>query len=885
MKESLRSRGRALLGLAALALPVPAQSRDWWPGASYDPKVPAPKSVLGYEIGEYWTEHEAMTDYMRRLEAASSRVKVFSVGRSNERRELLLVAISDPANMNRLEEIRTTVARLRDPRRLAEAQAREIAKATPAIAWMSFANDGNESAAFETGIQLAYHLAAATDAATQKVLKEVVTVVYPAHNPESHSRHVAWMKASAMGNPDPAAQEHRGDWRMDNNNNHYQIDLNRDAAFLSQLESQTIVRELHRWNPVVFIDHHGNPDRFFFPPWALPVNAQIDPASRRWVELYGKNIAAAFDKNGWTYFTRRVYDLHYPGYYDSYPALNGATGMTFETDGGGSKGLAYRLPDGRVTALHDGVLHHFTGAFASLLTTADNREARLFDLYNFRAQAMADVAKEKLKQFVLVPGKDRSRIADLVFLLLEHQIEVSRATAPFGSAAAHSLLTDEAAKRSFPAGAYVVSASQPQKRLLRTLLDRETPLEEAFLAEVRLAKAYNDKVGESAPKKPYGFYDVNAWSLPLAYGVEGYWTEELASAVEPVTARPGPPRTAIARAKFAYLFPWNSRGATRTVAALWKDQYQIALAREPFVLKGRSFDKGTVVVRTPTNPESLHARLTALAEENELEVVAADAAMVDSGRDLGDRSVIDLKLPQIAVVSEPPTSSTAYGAVWFLLEKLYGIPFTAIKGQDLPGADLTKYNVIVLPDGQAPGYARSFGGDSLERLKHWVQEGGTLVCIKGAAAWAAGDKVNLTTARDRYAPPPADDKAGEKTEKKDPPRRIDTVPGAFVQLDVDSEHYLGAGLEGALVTLFRSNVIFTPTKKGALAAVVNKDRPLVAGFAFDEAREPLKGAPFLWDEPTGRGHVICFADDPSFRTFLHAAQRLLLNAILLAPSL
>ena len=173
----------------------------------------------------------------------------------------------------------TAVARLRDPRQADEAQAREVARATPAVAWMSFANDGNESAAFETGIQLAYHLAAGSDEATLKVLKEVVTMVYPSHNPESHSRHVAWMKASATGNPDPAAQEHRGDWRMDTNNNHYQIDLNRDAAFLSQLESRVAVREIHRWNPVVYIDHHGNPDRFFFPPWALPVNAQMDGES------------------------------------------------------------------------------------------------------------------------------------------------------------------------------------------------------------------------------------------------------------------------------------------------------------------------------------------------------------------------------------------------------------------------------------------------------------------------------------------------------------------------------------------------------------------------------------------------------------------------------
>jgi len=876
----------ALLLAIGLGATLRGQSREWWPGTTYDPSVPTPKSAIGYDMGEYLTEHGEMTAYMRQLEAASNRLKVFSVGRTNERRELLLVAVSAPENIERLEEIRATIERLRDPRMLPEADARAVAKTTPAIAWMNFANDGNESAAFETGIQLAYHLAAGTDETTQRVLKNVVTIIYPAHNPESHSRHVAWMRASATGNPDPAAQEHRGDWRMDTNNNHYQIDLNRDSVFLSQVETQTIVRELHRWNPVVFIDHHGNPDRFFFPPWARPVNAQLDDAARRWVETYGKNIAAAFDRGGWTYFTRQVYDLHYPGYWDSYPSLNGATGMTFETDGGGSKGLAYRLPDGRVTTLFDGVLHHFTGAMASLITTADNREARLNALYDFRASAMADVAREPVKQFVLVPGKDPTRAADLADLLRQHRIEVYRATASFGSAAAHEMRTDASSKRSFAAGVYVIPASQPQKRLLRTLLDRETPLEEAFLKEVRAAKTYNDSVGESAPKKPYGFYDINAWSLPLAYGVEAYWTEDAApaTALEAVEARPATVPAAPERARFAYLFPWNSHGATRLVTALWKERFQVALARQAFALGGRQFGGGTVVVRTLTNPETLHERIAELAQANGVEVVSANTAMVDSGRDLGDRTVVDLEAPKIAVVTEAPTSTTAYGAVWFLLEQVYRVPFTAIKGENLGSVDLADYNVILLPDGQAGGYARVFGESGAERLKSWVREGGTLVTIKGATTWASGERVGLTTARDKFdAPATGGDQ--EKPAGKEPPKRIDVVPGAFVEVDVDTEHYLGTGIESPITALFRSNVIFTPTKLGARAASLDSERPLVAGFAFDEALEHLKGAPFVWDEPTGRGHVTCFADDVTFRTFLHGAHRLLLNAILLGPSL
>jgi len=871
-----------------------AQERPWWPGSQYDSAVPTPVSQLGHAVGDGYTEHHEMLAYLRRLAEVSPRVRVFSVGRSYEGRELVLLAISDPANIARLEEVRAAHQLLRDPRSTPEAEARAIAGRTPAIAWMNFANDGNETAAFEAAIQLAYHLAAGTDESVRRILKEVVTIVYPAHNPESHSRHVAWMKAVAMGDPDPAAREHRGDWLMDTNDNHYHIDLNRDAVFQSQVESQVVVREFHRWSPVLFVDHHGNPDRFFFPPWAKPVNVHLDAASRKWVQVYGKDIAAAFDRGGWTFYTGQTFDLHYPGYYDSYPTLNGATGMTFETDGGGNKGLAYRLPDGRVTTLADATLHHFTGAVATLLTTAANREARLLDFYRFRASALADAAKEPVKGFVLVPGADRARAARLVDLLSRHQVEVFRARAPFQAAAAHSLLDEAVSKRSFEGGVYVVPAVQPQQRLLRTLLDRETPLEEAFVEQVQKARAYNDGVGESAPKKPYGFYDVNAWSLPLAYGVEGYWTEDLppASGLEPVAASAPVRLAAPPRPRFAYLFPWNTAESTRLVAALWKEGCRLSLAREAFTIDGRAFPAGMVVVRLQANPALDHGRIAALAADAGVELAAADTAMVASGRDLGDPTVVDLERPRIVVATDAPTDGNAYGATWYLFDRVYGVPFTAMRVQDLATADLRPYSAIVLPDGSASGYARVLGEDGAQRLRTWVQQGGTLVAVKGAAEWASGEKVALTTARDKFAEPAApekaaadakpEDKAGR--EKPELPRRMRPVPGAYVALDVDVEHYLGIGMDRRAVVLFESDKVFLPTKKGARVAGINADRPIVAGFTFDDARTHLAGAPFIWDEPIGRGHVTLFADDVTFRTFLHGAHRLLLNAVLLGPS-
>ncbi|MBM3790477.1 MAG: zinc carboxypeptidase, partial [Acidobacteria bacterium] len=95
----------------------PAQKYQWLENGTYDAAVPAPESVLGYEIGTYLTDHAQMVDYMRRLEQATEKVRMFEYGQTYEGRRMYLVAISSPENMARLEQIRTTVAQLRDPRK------------------------------------------------------------------------------------------------------------------------------------------------------------------------------------------------------------------------------------------------------------------------------------------------------------------------------------------------------------------------------------------------------------------------------------------------------------------------------------------------------------------------------------------------------------------------------------------------------------------------------------------------------------------------------------------------------------------------------------------------------------------------------------------------
>src|SRR5690606_795409 len=124
-----------------------------YPSSNYNPAVPTPASYFGYEIGDDLTEHYQMLGYIHELEkAAPERVKLFKIGISQERRPMYLMVISSPENMQNLESIKESVSKLKNPRVTSPAEAQEIAQNTPVISWMNFANDGEESAAFEAAI-------------------------------------------------------------------------------------------------------------------------------------------------------------------------------------------------------------------------------------------------------------------------------------------------------------------------------------------------------------------------------------------------------------------------------------------------------------------------------------------------------------------------------------------------------------------------------------------------------------------------------------------------------------------------------------------------------------------------------------------------------------
>jgi hypothetical protein len=600
------------------------------------------------------------------------------------------------------------------------------------------------------------------------------------------------------------------------------------------------------------------------------------------------------------YYSRDVFDLYYPGYWDTWPSLTGATGMTYETDGGGWKGLLWRRDDGSLLSFRDGIAKHYVAALSTILTTAAHATDRVHDWAAFRARTVDDGNTGSMRRVVIVPGQDPGRAAGLISALLRAGIDVRQTTAPLSATKAHPYLPDDSAgaetagPRKFPAGVYVVDLAQPQGAVAHAILDPAPRLDSIF-AHNQVDKYHRNVArGKTEPREDYEFYDVTSWALPVAFGVESYWVEDAAPIASTALALPKtnpgdsadvelhvPGGVTNGRAQSAYVFAPDADGATRLAYALLQQGVRMAVATQPIEADGKSLPRGTWVVRVSRNDTTVHTRVDSLARAFGVTVLAANTGYTTEAQyGIGSEPTKAVVMPHVALVGGDGVSQTAYGAAWWTLEHRYGVPFLPLSTPTLGTVDLTKVNVIVVPDAASEALTARLGKDGIDHLRTWVRAGGTLVVMGGAAAWAAREDVGLTTAR--AVGPDAKDTTGIR--RNDTPQ---PVPGSDFDVVLDRTHWLTYGCDRPRITVMMTGDVFLrASKDGANVAVFPATGPLTrAGFVWpDNTERLLKGTSFVVDEPTGRGHVILFAADPIFRGWWRSLDRLVLNAVLLGPS-
>ena len=836
----------ALLAVAVVALTAVASAQPAVPlatpyaidgTASYDPSVPTPQDVLGYTVGERHTRPEEVVRYLEAVAAASPRVTVATHGQTVEGRPLVHAVVTSPANHGRLAEVQAANLRLSES---PEAVPDAALAAMPVVVYQGYSVHGNEASGTEAALVWLYHLAAAQGADAERQLDQAVVLIDPMLNPDGRDRFVDWVNGwrGAATVADPEGREHREPWPA-GRTNHYLFDLNRDWLPTELQESRARMAWWHTWRPQVSTDHHemGPEATFFFQPGIPSRNNPNTPAET--FELTGAIAAyhaAELDRIGQLYYSEESFDDFYYGKGSTYPDVNGGVGILFEQ--ASSRALARDTDENGRLDYAVTVRNQLATSVSTLRAAVALRERLLRHARDFYAERAGRGA------WLIALDERRTRGQAMAQALARSRVRV------------HELAEDVRADgRTFRAGqAYVVPLDQPQGRLVQAAMERTL--------------SYTDSL----------FYDVSAWTFPLAYGAVAVETDRQPAVGPPVELAFDGGRLVGGRASVAYLVPWTRYFAPRTLRRLLDAGVRVRLATSPFEAAAggarQSFERGTLVVPvhgTGAPADTVHAVVARAVAQDHVEAFALGSGLTPAGADLGSRSWPVLEAPRVALLAGEGTDANGVGEVWHLLSERFGEPVSLLDPAALP--DLDAYRTLVL----AHGSYGSLDSAATARVQSWVRGGGVLIGIEGGARWAA--RAGLLAAPLRAA---AADSTARPYADRDLATGAQAIGGSIVQMALDPTHPLGYGYPAEVAVFKAGAALFEPSPaESGLDVGVYADDPVLSGYASRENRDRLAGAAGLKAARLGQGRVVLMDFDPAFRAFWRGTDGLLLNAVYL----
>lgn len=850
-----------LVSLVCLAVTASASSprlADYLPaGVTYDPAVPVPSSVLGWEVGEWHVRHDPLVAYMEAVAASSDRVTIEETGRTHEDRRLVLLTITAPENQARIDEIRREHLVLADP----EAEMPDVSE-MPVVTWMGYSIHGNEPSGSNAALLVAYHLAAAQGPEIEEQLRNAVILLDPSFNPDGLSRFAQWanMHRGHVLVEDPTHREHREQFPS-GRTNHYWFDLNRDWLPAVHPESRARLRQFHAWKPNVLTDHHemGTNSTYFFQP-GIPIRKNPLTPDRN-VELTGKLAefhGARLDEAGSLYYTEETFDDFYYGKGSTYPDANGAVGVLFEQ--ASSRGHLQESVNGPLSFPFT-IKNQFITSLSTLEGSLALREDFLRYQGEFYRGSVPEAAQHPVKAYVFGDSRDRMRNRLLVELLRLHEIQV------------HALAeTVTAGGETFePGNAWVVPSAQAQHRLIRTIFEQPTEFADS------------------------SFYDVSAWTLPLSHGLPFAGLGAVSSGLlgDPVDTVETAGRVIPAKSNVAWVFDWDEYYAPRALYRLLEGELRVRVATQPLHVETadgpRKFEVGAIVVPLgiqEVDAEGVAALMSEVATDDGVDIWAVQKGLTAEGVDLGSPSLRPLELPKLALVVGSGVNTYDAGHLWHLLDRRYELPVSLVDKRQINGLDLNRYTHLLLVSGRYDDFSEAF----TDRLQNWVQQGGVVIAQVGAAAWA--DRILAGDSEEESARPSSE--PSSEAEKKERVRYADNrhdrakslISGAIFQVELDTSHPIAYGYRRDMLPVFRSSrqLMPAPADPYTLVAAYTEE-PRLAGYVSDDNLAKLAGTSAVVAQRVGGGALVKMIDTQSFRGFWYGTDRLMLNSIFFAPIL
>ena len=807
--------------------------------------IVSPDEFLGYKLGSKFTAHHKLVSYFEAAsKAVPSKIKLEQYGETNEGRPLMIGIISTAENMADIENIRKNNLRLTG---MLNDQAGNLN--APTIVWLSYNVHGNEPSSAEVSMKVLYELLSGKNNQVNEWLKNTVVIIDPCLNPDGRERYVNWFTqmSGSMPNADPNAREH-SEPCPGGRINHYNFDLNRDWAWQTQVESQTRLVKYQQWMPQIHCDFHEQypSSPYYFAPAAEPVHEAVTQWQKDFQVTVGKNHAKYFDNNGWLYFTKQYFDLFYPSYGDTYPLFNGSIGMTYEQAGHSRGGSIIALDNADTLTLVDRIEHHFTTSISTIEIASSNSQKLLTGFKKYFDEAKAG-SNNAYKNYI-ISNKNENAIAPLKALLNKNGIKFNYANAS-GSARGYNYFTNKEEIFLLQANDLVINAAQPKGALLKVLFEQQP------------------KLSDSAT------YDITAWALPYAYGLQTYAVKEN---VNISLSQKSQPLAAMANSAYGYVIAYNSFNDARLLAALLKNNIKMRFTETPFTFNNIAYKEGSLLILRKGNEDKILKVLTLINEYGST-ASSISSGFAQTGFDLGSDKVHFIKNPTVAMVTGEGVSSTAAGEIWHFFEQQLHKPITLVNAADLDNSSLKNYTVLIVPDGSYKFLANK---DAAADVKQWVRDGGKLIVLENAAKQMAGLDWGLKI---KKSPEDKTDTAlGYIAIKKYADREkefvTNNIPGAIYRMELDDTHPLAYGYPNYYYTLKLNETVFEYVRDGWNVGTIKKIQP-VAGFVGSKVKENLKDAVLLGELPMGRGSVVFFADNPIFRSFWENGKLLLSNAV------
>ena len=813
-------------------------------------QLQSPDQFLGYELGDRWTQHHNVLNYVKHVAEESEFVTIHHYGTTNQHRDLVYLIVTSPENHENIEEIRINNLRLTG---LVEGSPTANQKG---IVWLSYNIHGNETSSSEASMRTLYELVRPGNAESKVWLENTVVIMDPMLNPDGRERYVSWFQQmqGAEINPKIEAREHHEPW-PGGRSNHYMFDLNRDWAWQVQKESQLRYEIYKQWFPHIHVDYHEQSFNapYYFAPAAEPLHHAITDWQREFQTMIGKNHIRYFDEESWLFFTRERFDLFYPSFGDTWPTFHGAIGMTYEMPGHSLSGLGIERAEGdTLTLAHRVLQHHTTGM--STVEIASIHSDRMISEFRSFFENSATNPTSKYKTFVVKADNNRDKIYNLLKSLETQQITYG--TAGSGrNANGFNFSSGETERVAIQADDIIISVYQPQGNLVRVFFEP------------------NPEIADSLT------YDLTAWEAHYRFGLDGYALESRINPNQNITSATfRETEFTGSENPYAYLLRWNSMDDARFLADIAQKGIISRFSQVPFQIDGESFDKGTLMIPRENNrrlgPEFDRIILEAAAKHHR-SLHGATTGFVTSGSDFGSSNLSVIPAPKVAVLMGDGTASLNAGEIWHFFDHQLSYPATLIHTNQLMRADLSSYDVLVLPSGSYSGILTDAG---LEKISAWTRDGGTLIAFGQANTILAGrDGFQLQRKFSSDEEPTIEDKLrpyGERDRRSISSR----VFGSIFKVSVDHTHPLAYGYSPLYHTLKTDASSFDYLDSGWNVGTVQTDAHL-SGFAGYQALEQLEHSLSFGTQRHGSGNVVYFVDNPLFRGFWENGKLMMANAV------